>query len=228
MAVSIVSAVTNHNVSGTIGAGVPATFAYTVPATTTLLAVIEMTGSGAPAVPTAMSYNSAAMTNVTGSFVQDTSGGNQCSIWYLASPTTGSSLTFSVTYTQTIGAGGYIMLVPLIGVNLSSPVGTAHVAHDSGGSSTAPANNSVLATANDLQLCGLCLSYNPTTVTDPGGNQTNQLNANSRGSTACAADSAAGNASGVFAWTLSVGSFWASSGVAFIAPPAGAVIAWVV
>jgi len=216
MAVTVNGSATLSNLAngGTVGSGTPATSNYNCPAGTTTLVILACANSAAPAVETAVSYNSVAATLVASSF-QSNTGGDQTSIWYLNNPTTGSLLTFSLTWSQSVTGGGGAILVPLSGTNTSgSTVGTV----GKGTSNTAVTSGSLAlagATANDLAVGIICVDGGSgvPTVTD---GQTNLINATSRGSIRMLGSDAAGTATGMTWSAFSIANLYTASGVAFL------------
>jgi hypothetical protein len=219
------SVITTASIGANLAAGTPTTFNVTLPAGTDCLCFEEVNfpagGGGSPTAPTAVSYNGVALTMVPGSAAANTGTSMGSSIWYLLSPPTGSSLVLSVTYgSTTLGAVG-LAAIPLIGVNQSSPVGTAAIAT---GTSTTPAVTPTGAGANDLYM-GISGDLSATTISS-GGSQTSLWTQISRGSVISAGDSLPGSGSGAFSWTVAI-SQWAASAVAFLGvgvpPPVGPV-----
>jgi hypothetical protein len=222
-AVTVNGTVTAHNLgASTIPAGTPSTFSYTAPAGTVGLVLIEASLPGsANAVPTAFSYNGVAATLIPNTFIVSP-GGEQTSIWYLASPPTGSADTISITYGQSVAGGAVITPVPLLGVSSTAPFQTttsenisASPGTPSGGNTT-PLVTPPAATSNDLFIGILSADDNPTTATVNGG--TSLASTTSRGSLFAAVSSLPGNG-GSLGWTLNSDSNWAMAAVAFLAPP---------
>ena len=235
MAVTVNGTATTSNIGGsTIGSGVPTTFTYTAPAGTVGLVIVEGSISSANAAPTAVSYNGAAATLITNTFsINPNSGGGgaQSSMWYLASPATGSALTVSITYTQSVNGGAVAVLIPLLGVSSIAPFQTTTTANNSNTGltvTTAPLITPPVATANDLYI-GVVSVEEDTAATATVNGGTQLTNTTSRGSLIVGTSSLAGNG-GSLGWTLSVANPWVMSAVAFLAPTSGggtAPIAWI-
>jgi hypothetical protein len=227
MAVAVNGSITAANSSAIVGAltgGVATTFAFTVPAGTTCLVLMEgnTATSGTSTLPTAVTYNGVSLTNVSGSLSVEAITPEGVSIWYLLSPPTGSSLTVSVTYTATIQEQCMI-LIPLTGVSLATPVGTPAIA------TASTTSSAVTATGGGSQDLYLGCMQSQNTTSTPGGGQTNLTTKTSRGTTILSADSIPGSSSGAFSWTVAAVP-WVNSAVAFLAGGAGggtASIAWV-
>ena len=218
------SAVNSINTNG--AGGTPITFNYTCPAGTDCLVLVESASMNATAtgLPTAISYNGVSLINVASSLAVDSTTPSQSSIWYLLAPPTGSSLVVSVNYP--VGNGQIneqaTCVQPLIGVNQSSPVGTAAIAN---GNSTAAAVVPTGAGANDLYLA---VMNSQSGTSSSGGNQTLIRNTVQRGTCDQSLDSAIAGA-GAFQWTVTT-NFWVASAVAFLSASAGggtATVAWI-
>jgi hypothetical protein len=233
MAVTVNGTATSSNIGGsTIGSGVAATFAYTCPAGTLGLVMIESSGSIAlAAVPTAFSYNGVSATLISNTFSEDTSDSTQSSMWYLPSPPTGSSLTVSITYAQSVPGGAVAVMVPLLGVSATTPFQTttsANISNDNGVASTTASVTPPAATANDLYI-GVVGVQVDTAATISVATGTQLTNTSSRGSLIVGVSSLAGNG-GSLSWAITAANPWVMSAVAFLAPTSGggtAAIAWI-
>lgn len=206
------------NLAGaTVGSGTPVALAYTAPAGTSCLVVIPLINCAAPAVETAVSYNSVAATLVASSFISNNAG-DQVSIWYLKNPTTGSSVNLSVTWAQAVAGGGGVIVVPLIGTDPTTPVGTP----GTGFSNTLVTSGTITvpgATAHDLNVAGILVDGGGGVPTAADG-QTNLINTTSRGSVRILGSDAAGTTTSMSWNSFSIANAWAASGVAFLAPSA--------
>lgn len=206
-------------------AGTTNTFSYTVAAGSSALVCVEGSGlfaGGTPPVhPATVTYNSVSLTEVTGSGVSD-GNHSSASIWYLISPTTGSSLTILATYGTSVDVTSLICF-GLSGVNTSSPVGTP-VTNSSGGTAGPATVTATGGSSGDLYIGDLFAGVEGGTATS---SQTNLATTTPRGSWVDSADSAAGSGSGAFSWSFSTGQDgYAAVGVPFKAsgastPPAG-------
>ena len=234
MAVTINGTATANNFGSAIGAGVPATFTYTAPAGTVGLVIVEGSDSTSSAAPTAVSYNGVAATLIPNTFSTNPNlvGGAQSSMWYLASPATGSALTVSITYTQSVIGGAVAVLIPLLGVSSIAPFQTTTTANNSNTGltdTTAPLITPPAATANDLYIGVVSVEIDTGTPTATANGGTQLTNTTSRGSLIVGTSSLSGNG-GSLGWTLSVANPWVMSAVAFLAPTSGggtAPIAWI-
>jgi hypothetical protein len=171
--------------------------------------------------PTAMTYNSVAMT-LAGSYAF--AGGAYTvavSLWYLANPPTGAAHAVASTYLSP-PVFAAIAGIPVSGVNTAAPFGTAATA-----SSTANINPAVTVTgggANDVYLA--CTIDGTGTMTAAGANQTNLVAVNSLGGGANASismDKVPGANPGAFSWTGSGTLFvqsWAALGIPIFGAPA--------
>jgi hypothetical protein len=223
-AVTVNGSATAHSFGSTIGSGVASTFAYTAPAGTIGLVMIETSDAVAAAVPTAFSYNGVAATLISNSFSNFNSTDQQSSMWYLPSPTTGTSLTVSITYTQSVAGGAVVILVPLLGVSTTTPFQTTTSANNSnygGVASTALSVTPPAATSNDLYIGVAAVELDTGTPTLTVGSGTQLTQTTSRGSLIAGTSMLVGNG-GSLTWTLSVANPWSVSAVAFLAPTATA------
>jgi hypothetical protein len=194
--------------------------AYTCPATTKVLVVIDAAigVNNVATKATQVTYNGLPLTYVRNSYVSSSQQGCFVSFWYLLNPPTGSSYTLRSTYGSSV-LDGALIPIPLNGVSVIGATST-----NTANNSTPAVTPATVADANSLVLSGLSKAGS-SAVTDPGGNQTNLVNLN-QFNCQCLADSAAGNATGVFSWTAG-SSPWAASSVIFYSTVTPS-IAWTV
>ena len=199
---------------GPFNTGSTRTFNYTCGASANLLVFIWTMADGSGGRnPTSCSYNSVAMTHLSGS--AEVSGLFATDIWYMTNPPTGSSYVFSYTNTQALGFQ-MPFLVSFTGVNTSSPFGTAAI---NGG--TSGANSSLTVTGagvNDMYIAAT--SVYATAITSGSSNgQTNLQNNQNYGTLVSSAlDYILGSNTGGFSWTGggTTNNDWATSGVAVL------------
>lgn len=164
--------------------------------------------------PTGVTYNSVAMT-AGPAFSYVNAYDWNLSLWYLASPPTGTSYSLSASFdvTPTAAAIGF---VPMTGVNTTSPFGTA-VTNGSYDVNANPSVSSVTgAGANDLYV-GLMMNRD-TTTSDGQTNIFYDSNINSVYS--AMGSTLAGGSTQSFAWTgtgtVTGNVGWAALGVAIL------------
>jgi hypothetical protein len=172
-----------------------------------LVVLIETFGSPTPV--TAVTYNSVALTQLS-LYEQPTGFGPALQLYYLASPTTGSALSLSVTNTA---SACYATAIPFSGVNTSAPFGTVGPAFST--SNNNPAVTPTGGTSNDVYICQAINGVATSTVA--GANQTSLSALTVNGNTSFVTSYIPGVDTGAFSWTgsgTSDGAFWSAQGVA--------------
>lgn len=163
--------------------------------------------------PSGITYNGVALT-LLGSQSYTSSYRGNASIWYLNTPTTGSSLPLVATCVN-INTGFAMVAVPMSGVNtgVAPTLGTGAFA-----TSTAAACSSPAAGAADLQF-GACFTRG--TALTSGGGQTDLVApiTSINGLDSFAASSIAGPTAGNFTWTLPSGNWIGLACTVFGASP---------
>lgn len=196
MAIAIGGTVTSSATTGSPAASL--TFAHTCATGSVLfVGVTQDNVAGDPSV----TYNGVAMTKAV-----SLSSSINTSIWYLTTPTTGSSQNVVITYAgSSFGTGGAI---DFTGVNTSSPIG---VTGTNLGSSTAVSTSVTTTTANSWLLDTFYLNDRSRTAT-VNGSQVQQWNADTgtaegtRGEGSTLVTTTTG--SYTMGWTLSATSVW--------------------
>jgi hypothetical protein len=224
MAVTTNGSIATSTITANLTGGVAHTFNYTCPASTTCLVFAEANGavSGTSTV-SALTYDALgsvggpfSLTQVSGSSSVGVGGAtDECSIWYLLAPPTGSSLQFSIKYNNTLGQL-LNMMVPLIGTATFGTV-TGTAATGAAHNTTTPSVTATGGGANDLYLAIALAEV--ASITSTGANQTSLGTLVCRSSTISSLDDITGNNAGAFTWSVA-STNWVTSGVVFLAPTA--------
>lgn len=220
MAVTTNGSAASNAIGANLTGGTAHTFTYNCPANTDCLVFVEgqaLASGGTPSgKPTAFSYNGTALTYVTGSYSAAAAGDPfAVSMWYYLMPPTGSADTVSITYTDTLN-GQITAIVPLIGTNQSTPVGTAAInAAASGTTASVSASGSG---SNGLYVGVAMSAQNP--VTGQGGSQTTLKTQTCRSTEQLSLDDYVAGSSGAFSWTVP-NVDWVCAAVAFLSAGGG-------
>lgn len=119
------------------------------------LVLVVAVGADSAAEPTGVTYNTVALTKAQGATT-----GLEHSIWYLASPATGTNsvvVTFAANHHMAAGA------VSISGCNTASPVDTSNITN---GTSATPSIGLTTNNANSFIVCGVTINDNPAITAD--------------------------------------------------------------
>jgi hypothetical protein len=156
--------------------------------------------------PSSMSYNSAALSNITSTSINDTTGTLRSNQRQLVAPSTGSN-TFTVNYTNS-GSNCYdqaASAVSLTGVDQTTPTGTAAVA--TGVSATATVN--VTSATDEMVVDSLIYAANSASMS-VGAGQTQRANlTGGNGFMFHGSSTEAGAATVTMSWTQTNSSYFA-------------------
>jgi hypothetical protein len=166
-----------------------------------LALLVGSDNSTAAAAPTTLTVNGvSALSNLIVSNTFTSNGRFTLGAYYLTGLPTGSALAVVCTTPNSNTAIGWVA-VPMSGVNTASPIGNTNSAT---GSTGTPSVTATGAGANDIYLGSLITRAS--SITPPGGNQTNlknigPLNSPTNTLDALSVDSILGINSGAFSWT---------------------------
>lgn len=135
-----------------------------------LLVSIKIRDNAADRTVSAVTYNTVALTKITGASLHNNYSGSNWQIvewWYLVAPATGSN-TLAVTYSGTITLADEITAITLNGVHQTSPIGNANTSFSS--TSVASLSYNITTTAVDSWLvAAFWKNYQSTTGWTPSG-----------------------------------------------------------
>lgn len=129
-------AITTSNVSGAAKAGTGTTFSFPYTATagtSILIALINLRGGADPPTSISVTYNSVALTFVTGTYAINNTSDQAMGFYYMLNPPTGSSYSLAASWTGT--ASCILATVSILG-STGAPYGGTNISNVSTNSHT--------------------------------------------------------------------------------------------